>query len=351
LAKLPHRGIDREPRQCRVIDPPASLYLCEFAKFVKFAKYPYRSGVIGVLIRDPSVPHTIDLIEQAEALGVPAVWLTTTGAGRDALTLLAAAAVRTRRIKLGTAIIPTWPRHPVSVAQAVQVIDALAPGRLRIGVGAASQATADMVGAPWQTPLRNLREYVVALKALFSGAQVDLRGEHYVVQGRIEHAAEVPVMASALREGAFRLCGEVADGAISWMAPWGYVEKVALPAIRVGVEAAERPAPPLIFHVPVCVSEDREGALAAAQEQVGLYARIPSWAAMFADDGYDTSNGLSDAFLDDALVYGDEVAVADKLRSFISRGAGEVIAHPVTVGEREASLQAALSAVAAANRP
>ncbi len=41
----------------------------------------YRSGVIGVLIRDPSVPKTLELIEQAEALGMPAVWLTTTGAG------------------------------------------------------------------------------------------------------------------------------------------------------------------------------------------------------------------------------------------------------------------------------
>ena len=71
---------------------------------------------------------------------------------------------------------------------------------------------------------------------------------------------------------------------------------------------------------------------------------------MFAAAGYDTSGGLSDAYLDDALVYGDEPTVADKLRAFIARGAGEVIAHPVTVGDRDASLHAALSAVAAANR-
>src|SRR5206468_1188009 len=91
----------------------------------------YRSAMIGALIRDPSTPRTLELIEQAESLGVPAVWLTTTGAGRDALTLLAAAAARTSQVRLGTAIIPTWPRHPVSVAQSAQVVDALAPGRLR----------------------------------------------------------------------------------------------------------------------------------------------------------------------------------------------------------------------------
>ena len=309
----------------------------------------YRSGVIGVLIRDPSVPKTLELIEQAEALGVPAVWLTTTGAGRDALTLLAGAAALTEHIKLGTAIIPTWPRHPVSVAQAAQVVDALAPGRLRVGVGIASRPAADMVGASFDKPLAAFREYIVQLKALFAGDAVDLHGAHYTTQAKLERAVDAPVMASALRPGAFRLCGEVADGAISWMAPWGYIEKQALPALQAGAEAAGRATPPLVFHVPVCVSTDRDAARTAAQEQVGLYTRIPSWAAMFAEAGYDTSAGFSDAYLDDALVYGDEATVAAKLRAFIARGAAEVIAHPVTTGDRDTSLQATLSAVAAAN--
>jgi alkanesulfonate monooxygenase SsuD/methylene tetrahydromethanopterin reductase-like flavin-dependent oxidoreductase (luciferase family) len=156
-------------------------------------------------------------------------------------------------------------------------------------------------------------------------------------------------MASALRPNAFRLCGEVADGAISWMAPWAYMERVALPALHAGAEAAMRPPPPLVFHVPVCVTADRDGARSAAREQVGLYTRIPSWAAMFADAGYDTSAGLTEAYLDDALVYGDETTVAEKLRSFIARGAAEVIVHPVTVGERDPSLHKTLEAVAEAN--
>ena len=280
---------------------------------------------------------------------MPAVWLTTTGAGRDALTLLAAAAVRSERVKLGTAIIPTWPRHPVSVAQAAQVVDALAPGRLRIGVGIASAPTAAMVGASFDKPLAAFREYILHLKALFAGETVDIHGAHYTTQAKLERAVDAPVMASALRPGAFRLCGEVADGAISWMAPWGYIERTALPALQAGAEAAGRPAPPLVFHVPVCVTTDRDAARTAAQEQVGLYTRIPSWAAMFADAGYDTSSGFDEAYMDDALVYGDEATVADKLRSFISRGAAEVIAHPVTIGDRDAALQATFAAVAAAN--
>jgi alkanesulfonate monooxygenase SsuD/methylene tetrahydromethanopterin reductase-like flavin-dependent oxidoreductase (luciferase family) len=311
----------------------------------------YRSPVIGALIRDPSVPKTLELIERAESLGVPSVWLTTTGAGRDALTQFAAAAARTSVVHLGTAIIPTWPRSPLAVAQSASVIDALAPGRLRIGVGIASAATAGLVGAGFDKPLGALREYVEHLKALFSGEAVDLEGRHYTTRAKLEARVDAPVMASALRPGAFKLCGEVADGAISWMAPWGYIERAALPAMRAGAEAAGRPTPPLVFHVPVCVTTDREAAVSAAQEQAGVYTRIPSWAAMFAEAGYDTSQGFTDAYLADALVCGDEATVADKLRSFIARGAAEVIAHPVTVGDRDAALHATLAAVAAANAP
>src|SRR3954470_3348270 len=131
--------------------------------------------MIGALIRDPSTSKTLELIERAEALGVPSVWLTTTGAGRDGLTLLAAAAARTSLVRLGTAIIPAWPRSPLAVAQSAQVIDALAPGRLRIGVGIASAATAGLVGASFDKPLGVLREYIQHLKALFTGEAVDLQ--------------------------------------------------------------------------------------------------------------------------------------------------------------------------------
>src|SRR4051812_5473922 len=156
----------------------------------------YRRHVIGVLIRDPSIAKTLDLIDQAEALGVPAVWLTTTGAGRDGLTLLAAAAARTSLVNLGTAIIPTWPPHPLSVAQSAQVIDALAPGRLRIGVGIASAPTAGQVGASFDKPLTAFREYIEHLKALLSGEAVDLQGKQYTTKAKLDSAVAAPVMAS-----------------------------------------------------------------------------------------------------------------------------------------------------------
>ena len=88
---------------------------------------------IGIHAGAPNAESSLDLMRRAEAAGVQAAWLTTGGTGLDALTLFSAAAVQTENILFGTSIVPTYPRHPIVVAQQAQVIDQLAPGRLRIG--------------------------------------------------------------------------------------------------------------------------------------------------------------------------------------------------------------------------
>jgi F420-dependent oxidoreductase-like protein len=304
--------------------------------------------MIGVLLREPDVARTAERIVAAEQAGVAGVWLTTVGAGRDALTLLAAAAARTSTINLGTAIMPTWPRHPIALAQQAQVVEALAPGRLRIGVGPGSEASMSaLVGAQWRDPLGHLREYVTVLKTLLQTGSVDFEGSHFVAHGRISAPIQVPVYASALRAGAFEACGAAADGAITWVAPWRYVEAVGLPALRAGAETAGRPTPELLYHVPVCVHPDRAEALAAAQLELSSYANIPAWAAMFADAGLGPTDGA--AFFDSYLVSGNESEVATQLRALLSHGASQLIVDPIIVGEPEASLAATFKALAAAS--
>src|SRR6266536_1309206 len=75
--------------------------------------------LIGIVASGSESAGVLDSIEQADQMGIPAAWLTTGGVGLDALTLFAAAAVRTNRIRLGTSITPTFPRHPLVVVQQV----------------------------------------------------------------------------------------------------------------------------------------------------------------------------------------------------------------------------------------
>ena len=122
---------------------------------------------LGVAIAGPDAGTILARISKAESLGVSAVWLTTGGVGLDGLTILGAAAAQTDSILLGTSIIPTYPRHPVAVAQQVQVIAQLAPGRFRLGVGPSHRPTIDgMFGMDFGAPLTNLREYLQVIKPL-----------------------------------------------------------------------------------------------------------------------------------------------------------------------------------------
>ena len=105
--------------------------------------------LIGVAVPSDSVASALEMIERAEQLGIAAAWMTTGMARPDNLTTFAAAAVRTQRIKLGTSIVPTFPRHPLVTVQQTQVIAHLAPGRFRLGIGPTSAVLASRhPGAP-----------------------------------------------------------------------------------------------------------------------------------------------------------------------------------------------------------
>ena len=300
---------------------------------------------IGVAVTGPNSAAVLAGIERAEELGIPAAWLTTGGAGPDALTLFAGAAVRTERILLGTAITPTYPRHPVVAVQQVQVIAHLAPGRFRLGVGPSHRPIMqETFGVKFGAPLGHLSEYLHVLKELLQKGSVDFDGRYYQAHARIASPVEVPVMASALNPRAFQLCGAEADGAISWVCPGKYLQEVALPAMKQGAEAAGRAVPPLIAHAPVCVHEDVGEVRAAIQAQV-TNPRLPFYQRMFAAAGFpEASNGTwSDGMIDATVLWGNESQVARKLEGLLALGATEVLASPIPAGtDREASLDRTL---------
>lgn len=309
-------------------------------------------GRIGVVIQGGEPAAAVDLIVEAERAGIGAAWMTTGGTQADALTLFAAAAVRTERIVLGSAIIPTWPRNPVFVAQQAQAIDGLAPGRLRIGIGPSTAAAMRPFGVAFRSPLTQLREYLFVLRSLLHEGTVDFTGRLVQARARIARPVQTPVLASALQEGAFRLCGALSDGAISWVCPWSYIQRHALPALTAGAAEAGRAAPPLVMHVPVCVTEDPAVARAAAQRQVGMYARFQFYNEMFRRAGHpDAADGLSQGLVDDLVIYGSEEEVAARLAKRAAEGFGEVMAMPLIAGDdREGSIRRSLAAIGAAAR-
>lgn len=312
------------------------------------------SATVGVAIQALNAHDFVTQVRQAEMAGVPVAWTTIGGAGgADPLTVFAAALTATDRIRLGTAIVPTWPRHPIIIAQQALALEQIASGRLRLGIGPSHEpGMVRNFGVRWEAPLTELREYLTVIRSLATTGTVDFVGRHVTARATFREPQPLELLASALRLKSFEVCGELTDGAISWMCPASYLIREALPAIRRGAERAGRPTPPLIAHVPIMVSEDREAVRALARQQLGNYANVPFYLAMFREAGFpEASAGYSDAMLDDLIVSGSTEEVVGRLCRMIEDGCGEVLAHPLLEpGDRAGSIERAFHAVALAHQ-
>ena len=306
---------------------------------------------IGVAVTAPDSSAALDAIEDLEKRGFPAAWMTSGSAsGGDSLSVFAAAASRTRNIMLGTAITQIFPRHPIAVAQQVLVLAQLAPGRFRLGLGTSGRGGMEQTfGVDFRAPLAHLREYLRIEKSLLQQGSVDFSGRYYQAHTSISSPVDVPVMAAALGPRAYQLCGAEADGAISWVCPGSYLRDVALPAMRKGAEIADRPVPPLVVQVPVCVHDDPDEAREAVRQQFAGFARSPFYQDMFTGAGFpEVSQGTwSDSMVDAVAVWGDESRVTEGLQGLFSMGATEILASPVPAGgDPETSLDRTLAVLA-----
>lgn len=292
---------------------------------------PLKPARLGLVIQPDETTVTLKMIRAAEEAGVETIWLTAGRLRPDGLTVLAAASQITTRVRMGTAVIPIWPRHPLAVAQQITALESLAPGRIRLGVGPSNAAAMSPYGADFRRPLSHLREYVTVLRTLFGEGRVDFRGDFLRAKGSISSPLPTPVLASALGEHAFRMCGEVADGAITWVCPPRYVESRGLPALEEGAVSMDRDPPPVVLCVPTLVTEDPQAVAPAAQQYIAMYTRFQFYREMFNKAGYPAVDGsLPGKLVEELVVYGSVEAVAARLSELASWS--EVMVFPLTGG-------------------
>ncbi len=299
---------------------------------------------IGLDIPDRSSAATsVDCVIRAETRGVPMIWTTVGGVRPDGMTLISAAMARTSTIKVGTAIVPTYPRHPgVLYTQAVSHYQ-LAPGRFRLGIGPSHQSSmSDAFGLDMGKPLDHLREYVTVLRSLLETGESTFSGDYFNVRISGGAKAPMPLYISALRKNAFRLAGEVADGAISWLCPVHYLTETAIPSMREGAKEAGREMPRMIAHVPVALSDNLDRVREAAGPTVRRYARLPFYARMFNDAGYPVGDdgAVTDDLLDHLVVNGDAATVKSRLSEILESDIDELLVMLIPTddpaGEEEA---------------
>jgi F420-dependent oxidoreductase-like protein len=225
--------------------------------------------------------------ERTETEGFATAW---TGQllGYDALVVLALAARATRRIELGTWVVPTPPRHPAALAQQALTVQAASGGRLVLGVGVShGPVIADRLGLPFERPLRHLREYLAVLRPLLAGERVDHHGAEYRVRLRLElpPAKAPPVLVGALGPRMLELAGSRADGVAIWLGGPRYLESFALPRVRAAARRAGRPEPRIACGLPVAVTRSGASARSSAEAFLARSARLPAYRRVLAREG------------------------------------------------------------------
>ncbi len=291
---------------------------------------------LSVHIVAADAPGLIARIVEADRLGLDTAWLTVGGAAPDPFAVFASASHEAERITFGTSIVPTFPRHPITMAQGAMTVDQLAPGRLKLGVGPSHRPAIEGTwGLPFNKPLSHLREYVTVLNGLLNEGSIDFDGEQISAHARLAQPTQVRVMISALRSGSFRLSGELTEGGISWMCPLPYIRDVATPAQQEGADAADRPKPAMIVHTPIVVSEDRDAVRAAARQQFGFYQRLPFYSRMLQAAGYEEAadEEFTDRMADGLIISGSANEVGDRVRSIGEYGVDEMLAAIVQLPE------------------
>ena len=300
----------------------------------------------GLAIPRGRADDFVTRIQQAEQRGVVTAWTTVGGPTADPVTAFAAAGATTERIMLGTAVVPTYPRHPITLAAQAMALNDLAPGRIRLGIGTSHKPMIEgSYGIPMGKPHAHLREYLTILRAILWEGKVDFSGTYYTVTTSLpDNVAppEIPIPISTLGPNAFTLAGELADAAITWVTPIQYIVDTALPALQEGADRAGRKRPPLIAHVPVAVSTDRDAARNAFRAQFPVYPKLPFYAAMFAGAGFPvTASGeMTDGLVDTLAVSGTPEEIKDRLAAIRAQGIDELLISHVTVADETSELEA-----------
>jgi 5,10-methylenetetrahydromethanopterin reductase len=245
----------------------------------------------------------------AEA-GLETYWLPQV-LGLDALMLLGWLGASVDGIGFGTAVVPTWPRHPVVMAQGALTASALAGGRLTLGIGLSHQLVIEgMFGIPWERPVGQLRDYLDVLLPLLEKRSA----------GQVSLATDAPapsVLLAALGPKMLELAGARTRGTITWMTGPKTLAAHTVPTLRRAAEAAGRPEPQVVAGFPVCVTDDPAAARDRAARAYIIYGQLPSYRAMLDREGV--------AGPGDIAIVGDEAAVAEGLAAAEAAGATQVM--------------------------
>ena len=252
-----------------------------------------------------------------EARGFHSTWMANIF-GLDAMSVQGLIGRETERIELGTAVVPTYPRHPFAMAQQARTTAAASGGRFVLGIGLSHQVIIeDIMGLSYSKPARHMREYMSVLEPLMRGESVAFDGQEYRVNGALEinEVAQVPILIAALGDQMLKIAGETSGGTILWMTGPSTIESHIIPKLKAATSEAGRPDPRVVAGFPIVLTENLEHAHKYISKSLAVYKQLPSYRAMLDKEGasgaVDVAIAGDEKVLDAALDRLSEIGVTD----------------------------------------
>lgn len=257
---------------------------------------------LDVAILSTHLQEVEPLVQAAEAAGFAALWTSETQ--HDPFLPLGVAALRTTRIQLGTAIAVAFARNPTSVAHLAWDLQAASGGRLLLGLGTQIQAHIERrFGMPWGPPAARLREFILAMRAVWAawqqGERLNFRGEYYKLTlmapffnpGPIEHPA-IPLYIAAVNAQMCQLAGELCQGLhVHPFHTTRTLREQLIPQVQIGLEQAGRRRSDItlsgsIFIITGDNAEEMAATREQARSQVAFYASTPGYSKVMELHGW-----------------------------------------------------------------
>jgi len=266
-------------------------------------------GIFGGSLGKGGYEAMVADVQAAADGGFHSYWLSQIVGQADSMTLLGSISREVPDIQLGTSVVPTYPRHPMVMAEQARTVNVMSGGRFNLGIGLSHQPVVEgMWGYSFDKPLRHAREYLEALMPLVRGENTRAEGETVTARGQLtvgDPAVVPPVYLAALGPQMLKLAGRMCDGTVTWMTGAKTLATLTVPTISEAAAQAGRPAPHIVAGMPVWVTDDADHARDKAGQIFEIYGQLPSYRAMLDREGIEGPSDLA--------IVGDEAACGGRI--------------------------------------
>jgi F420-dependent oxidoreductase-like protein len=275
-------------------------------------------SIVGISSTGPApVDRFVENLTKLRDEGFRKVWMAQLPYDVDLPVVLGVALREVDGIEVGSGVIPIQVQHPMQLAQRALTLSLISGGRFSLGIGMSHQLIVEGVwGLPWDRPVRQMREYLDGLQPLLNGEAADATGDFWTTRGALQIPG-VPapdVYLAALGPQMLRLAGKRTAGTLTWMTGPKTLAEHVVPTLRgAAVEAGRAESDVRVAaSLPICVTDDVDGARKQAATEFAVYGTLPSYRAMLDREGY--------AGPEDAAIIGDEATVAQRLDELAAAG-------------------------------